>query len=141
MSEHECVCGFESDSPQGIAAHQRHCEEHQDEDSPDSDVAPATVSTGSEGPEAEKIEAGDDYPRSGDDSQEDAFDFEGVEADVFERDDEQCRRCGDSRPPLVVAKIDEDGDERPANLVTLCEECDDELAGVNRRSKRTEIYG
>jgi len=45
MSEHECVCGFESDSPQGISAHQRHCEEYESDDSSDSGYSTTTVST------------------------------------------------------------------------------------------------
>lgn len=127
MSEHECVCGFESDSPQGIAAHQRHCEEHQSDDSPDSVEDAATVSTA----EAEPV--GPDGPLVG----EEDYDFEGVEADAFERDDEECVSCG-SVSGLTIHRYRE-GSDALTNLVTLCEECDEALTGLHYRTKRGEV--
>ena len=99
-----------------MSSHQRFCDEYQEsqeDDESDSTDTP-TVST-----------AVADY-------------FEGLELDAFERDDGQCRRCGESETPLTVEKF-YPSREGLANLVTLCEKCDDNLSGLNPRTKRSKV--
>jgi len=65
MSEHTCPCGFETDTPQGLGAHQRHCDEYQ---------------------------ALQEEDEGGDEEDEPVFTHEEEEA--YERDNGACRRCG-----------------------------------------------
>lgn len=128
----ECECGFEAKNERGLAVHQRSCDEVSEDDSPDSDDEAATVSTAV----AEPVEAGDSFSRIGNSDSEE-YDFDGVEAEAFERDDEECVRCG-SVSALTIHRYRE-GSDALANLVTLCEECDEALSGIHYLSKRDEV--
>jgi len=111
----ECVCGFEAENGAGLSAHQRHCDEYE-EDAGAEDGSPTSVSTGAESPEE--------------------ADLTEVEQAVFERDDGVCRVCDESaetvhrRFPSV---------DTAANMWAVCESCDDELDGVNPHSKKTVV--
>lgn len=64
----------------------------------------------------------------------------GVELEVLERDNGQCRRCG-SDEDLVVHVINRAILGKRSNLVTLCADCEAEIEGLHYRTKRTAIQG
>ncbi|MCU4744510.1 hypothetical protein [Natronoglomus mannanivorans] len=72
-----------------------------------------------------------------DDSQ-DGAEYSELEEAVLERDGDVCARC-EGTEHLVVHQIKPDHDDDQRYLVTLCEECDDELDGLHPRTKRTKI--
>lgn len=105
-------CGYEAEAPQGLAAHQRSCEEYQaaevseEEASSEPLSTPTSVST-------------------------------AVAERVYERDDETCVRCGDNAS--VIHRYDDKIDNRPQNLVTLCQECDEFISGGDPFTKRSQV--
>ena len=74
---------------------------------------------------------------SDDDGEADSF--EGLEADVYARDDEQCVRCG-AQEALEIHRIDRSVGAEASNFATLCEVCLDDVAGLHPITKRTQIY-
>lgn len=105
-------CGFEAKNEQGLSVHQRACDYDDGvEESPDSDETQHTVFTADALSEREE--------------------------QALERDDEQCVRCGQDEA-LVFHRY-KDGVERLANVVTLCEECDDEVSGHYHGTKRSMV--
>jgi len=110
----ECVCGFEAKDNRGLSAHQRHCDEYEEAD--DAAEEPPTVSTGAESPEEATLSE--------------------VEQAALERDDGVCRRCGESAQGVHYINA---SDERLSNIWAMCESCDEDLEGLNRYTKKTEV--
>lgn len=67
---------------------------------------------------------------------DDSSDFEEA---VLERDDETCQKCGETEE-VGVHRLKE-GEDSLAYAVTLCPDCEDEVTGLNHRTKRTLIDG
>jgi len=65
--------------------------------------------------------------------------FYNLEADVYARDDEQCARCG-ADDVFDIHQIDPSVGAERANLVSLCEECVDDVSDLHPITKRTKIY-
>ncbi|AUX08928.1 hypothetical protein AArcSl_1297 [Halalkaliarchaeum desulfuricum] len=63
---------------------------------------------------------------------------DGLEAEVYARDNGQCRRCG-AEESLDVHQVDSDKEPVRANLVIVCAECEAEIEGLHPRTKRTKI--
>jgi len=124
----ECeYCGEEFKS-QGLATHQRFCDEKPDEEQDGHDSSTDAISD-EESPEDDDTTTRDN--RSGR--------WSDFEADVVDRDNGECRRCS-SDENLVVHTVDPDGKQRLQNALTLCEECDAYVEDFHPRTKRTAIH-
>ena len=73
------------------------------------------------------------------DDEDGTHQFDGLEANVYARDDEQCARCG-ANEALEIHQIDRSVGAERANLATLCEECVDDVGDLHPITKRTKIY-
>jgi len=67
-------------------------------------------------------------------NEEDSF-----RADVLERDDRACLVCG-SDDELVTHVVDESEPDELVNRLTLCEDCDENMAGLHPMTKRTKAH-
>lgn len=63
----------------------------------------------------------------------------GLAAEVRDRDDGRCLRCG-ADSSLRVHEVDPDVGHQRANLITLCDSCEAGLEGLHPRTKRTKVH-
>lgn len=109
-------CG-ETFKTQGLATHERYCD-------------------------AKEIEEAETVPDDGAGDDEHVTEwqtmFDELETSIVERDDRACVRCG-ADAEITVHQVDPNRSRERNNLVTLCEDCEDELARFHPRTKRTLI--
>lgn len=65
--------------------------------------------------------------------------FEGLEADAYARDGEACVRC-EATDALTIHRIDRSVGAELSNLVTLCDDCEADIAELHSLTKRTQIF-
>ncbi|NGM69180.1 hypothetical protein G6M89_09200 [Natronolimnobius sp. AArcel1] len=72
------------------------------------------------------------------DEDPDEPEFDGLEAEVYERDDGACLRC-DATENLTIHTVNPGVRAEKSNLVTICESCEAEIGDLHHRTKRTKI--
>lgn len=71
-------------------------------------------------------------------SETDSSALSGLEARAQDRDNGKCRRCNTTES-LGVHEVDTRVGRELANVVTLCASCEDVVAGLHPRTKRSKI--
>jgi hypothetical protein len=135
------VCEFCGDEykKQGLAAHQRFCDEKPDEGDEDSDGENGGVGEDERPVEAEEGDVPADEGEVSGDTPTPRDNLDPIEQAAIDRDDGTCLHCG-ATDGLVVHVVDEDERERLANLFTLCDDCLPEFEDLHPLTKRTKIF-
>lgn len=133
MSECE-FCGDEFKT-QGLAAHQRYCDEKSTEadESDGGESKDDSSDVGENGPSTDERNAGSEATQKSHDN------LDQLDRDTFERDDWECLGCG-ATDELVSHTVDVCELPRLANRITLCQWCDEEFANYHPLTKRTKAF-